>query len=97
MRGIVIGAFRTLHPGWIMGMNVYVVPVPEGCIVVFVDLDDRHACTGNGQDDQGKYGPGRPFAECAYTAHSAPTVTDSQRQFKRLGLSMQTGRYRRCR
>lgn len=58
MRVVVIGSFRTLHPGWIMGMNVHVMPVSEGCIVVFVDLHDRHACTGNGQDEQGKHGPG---------------------------------------
>ncbi len=58
MRRVVIGAFRTLRPGRTMGMNVHVMPMSEGGIVVFVDLHDRHACTGNGQDEQGKHGPG---------------------------------------
>jgi len=53
MRGFVVGIFRTLRPGWTMGMNVHVVPVPKGCIVVLVDLHDRHAETCNGQDEQG--------------------------------------------
>lgn len=77
MRGFVAVLFRTLRPGWIMGMNVHVMPVTEGCIVVFVNFHDRHSCTGNSQHEQGQNYPAATPAGCTQSVHSAPTVPDS--------------------
>ena len=96
-----MGAIRILHIGPIMRMNMHVVSVPEGGIVVRMDLDDRYACADNDHDEEGKHCPAGTFAECAQTAHSAKTVPDSRRLFKRLCLKLAICRYspdrqRRC-
>lgn len=80
-----VGELRRLQ---VVDEIMRVVFVPEYRIVVGMDLDDRHACAGNGDDKQGENRPAGTFADCAQTAHSAPTVPDSHQQFKRLSPGM---------